>query len=227
MGLAAGKVGDKAEAADLSELRTAVDAGRVSALYVFDPGPDGSIGDTQWIVDARKRGTLPLLIVQGVLATDLARAADFVLPGASYVEKEASYTNDQGRLQGASRVIAPPGEAMEDWQILVNVGVALGVAFDYTSAAECARRHRAAVRRSAGARRHRDARLRTADGSPALASGVQSFRALEVGFHVPGSAAGEGRRRSVRGAAAARRDSVATDRDSLAERCTCGFDAPV
>ena len=53
-------------------------------------------------------GQLPLLIVQGVLLTDLARAADFVLPGASSVEKEASYTNDQGRLQGTARAIPPP-----------------------------------------------------------------------------------------------------------------------
>ncbi len=67
--------------------------------------------------------------------TPLARAADFVLPGASYVEKEASYTNQQGRLQGASRAFAPPGEAMEDWQILVNAAIALGVTFGYTSAA--------------------------------------------------------------------------------------------
>ena len=66
----------------------------------------------------------------------LARAADFVLPGASFVEKEASYTNDQGRLQGASRVIPPPGDAKEDWQILVNIGVALGVAVGYASAAD-------------------------------------------------------------------------------------------
>src|SRR5262249_57430122 len=55
--------------------------------------------------------------------------------GASYVEKEASYTNGQGRLQGTGRAIAPPGDAMEDWQILVNLGVALGVTFDHTSAA--------------------------------------------------------------------------------------------
>jgi len=81
------------------------------------------------------RGRLPLLIVQGVLLTDLARAADFVLPGASYVEKEASYTNEQGRLQGTARAIPPPGEAMDDWQILVNLGIALGVPFKYTSAA--------------------------------------------------------------------------------------------
>src|SRR5262249_34033558 len=121
--------------ADISTLRLAVEEGRVSALYVFDPGPDGSLGDTSWIVDARKRGRLPLLIVQGVLLTDLARAADFVLPGASYVEKEASYTNDHGRLQGTARAIPTPGDAMEDWQILVNLATALGVRFDYASPA--------------------------------------------------------------------------------------------
>jgi NADH-quinone oxidoreductase subunit G len=67
--------------------------------------------------------------------TELARAADFVLPGASYVEKEASYTNEQGRLQGTSRAIPAPGDAMEDWQILVNLSAVLGVPFDYASPA--------------------------------------------------------------------------------------------
>jgi NADH-quinone oxidoreductase subunit G len=134
-GLARGAVGDDVRDADLSALRQAVAAGRVTALYVFDPGPQGSLGDVKWILDARARGALGLLIVHGALMTDLARAADFVLPGASYVEKEASYTNQQGRLQATSRAMAPPGDAMEDWQIIVNVGVALGVRFDYASAA--------------------------------------------------------------------------------------------
>jgi NADH-quinone oxidoreductase subunit G len=135
-GLTPGSVGDDVQAPDVAALKEAVESGRVSALYVFDPGPDGSIGDTTWIVAARTRGVLPLLIVQGVLTSDLVRAADFVLPGASYVEKDASYTNDQGHLQGAARAIPPPGEAMEDWQILVNLGVALGVPFDYASPAQ-------------------------------------------------------------------------------------------
>jgi len=134
-GLAPGTPGDAVGTADIAALRKAVEGGRVTALYVFDPGPEGSLGDTAWIAEARKRGTLPLLIVQGVLMTDLARAADFVLPGASYVEKEASYTNEQGRLQGTARAMDPPGDAMEDWQILVNLGAALGVRFDYTTAA--------------------------------------------------------------------------------------------
>jgi NADH-quinone oxidoreductase subunit G len=134
-GLVPGAPGNDAREADVAALREAVEANRVTALYVFDPGPGGSLGDTKWIVDARTRGALGLLIVQGVLMNDLARAADFVLPGASYVEKEASYTNHQGRLQGTSRAFAPPGDAMEDWQILVNAGLALGVKFGYTSPA--------------------------------------------------------------------------------------------
>jgi anaerobic selenocysteine-containing dehydrogenase len=134
LGLLPGAVGAEVKEADVAALRADVEAGRVAALYVFDPGPDGSIGNIDWIADARARGSLPLLIVQGVLMTSLVRAADFVLPGASYAEKEASYTNEQGRLQGTARAIPPPDDAMEDWQIIVNVGVAVGVPFNYTSA---------------------------------------------------------------------------------------------
>jgi predicted molibdopterin-dependent oxidoreductase YjgC len=134
--LAPGRSGDPQGPADVSALQADVAAGRVSALYVFDPGPDGSIGDTRWILEARTAGRLPLLVVQAVVLNDLSRAADFVLPGASYAEKEASYTNDQGRLQGTARAIPTPGEAQEDWQILVNLSAAFGVPFDYTSGAD-------------------------------------------------------------------------------------------
>jgi NADH-quinone oxidoreductase subunit G len=137
-GFVPGKVGDEVRdegSLASSELRKAVENGNVSALYVFEPGPEGSLGDVDWLIKARQSGKLPLLIVQGVLMTDLARAADFVLPGASYVEKEASYTNGQGRLQGTARAIPLPGDAMEDWQILVNLATAAGLTFDYTAAA--------------------------------------------------------------------------------------------
>ena len=53
-GLVPGSVGDAGARADLSALQAAVEAGRVSALYVFDPGPDGSLGDVGWIVEARE-----------------------------------------------------------------------------------------------------------------------------------------------------------------------------
>ena len=116
---------------DLTRLRTDVEAGRVKAVYVLDPGPDGSIGDVSWLVAARRSGTLPLLVVQGVLMTELAAAADIVLPGTAWVEKDGIFTNDQGRVQASSRAIAPPGEAREDWQILVSVARSLGLTMPY------------------------------------------------------------------------------------------------
>jgi NADH-quinone oxidoreductase subunit G len=129
LGVAATADGD----ADLSALGSAIDQGRVSVLYILDPGPDGSLGDVSWIVDARKSGRLPVLIYEGVLQTDLARIADVVLPGAAWVEKDATYTNEKGLVQAASKAINAPGEAVEDWQILTSVGAALGLPYTYTT----------------------------------------------------------------------------------------------
>ena len=122
-------------ASDIAAFRSDVEQGRVKALYVFDPAPEGYIGDVSWVIEARRSGKLPLLIVQGVLMSPLAQAADVVLAGASWIEKDGAFVNGQGRLQAAARVIEPPGEAQEDWQIFVNVALALGVPLDYTSSA--------------------------------------------------------------------------------------------
>ncbi len=130
---------------DLSALRSAVETGAVRALYVLDPGPEGSMGDVSWILAARTAGTLPLLVVQGVLMTELAAAADVVLPGAAWIEKDAIYTNDQGRVQAASRAIAPPGEALEDWQVLSRVGSALGLTLGFSSSNDVRRALAAAM----------------------------------------------------------------------------------
>ena len=112
--------------ADVTGLRAAVDTGAVKLLYVIDTGPDGSLGDTEWILAARQAGKISTLIVQGVLKTELAEAADIVLPGCASVEKDATFTNMTGHVQASSRVIMPPGDAVEDWQILSKVALALG-----------------------------------------------------------------------------------------------------
>jgi NADH-quinone oxidoreductase subunit G len=122
-------------APDLSAVRAEVEAGRVSALYVLDPGPEGSLGDVAWVVAARADGKVPLLVYQGVLMNDLSRAADIVLPGAAWVEKEATFTNDQGRVQAAARVFASPGEARDDREILIAVAGVLGRQVPYQTVA--------------------------------------------------------------------------------------------
>jgi NADH-quinone oxidoreductase subunit G len=115
--------------ADTASLEAELKAGGVRVLYVFDPGPDGSLGEpalVDAVLEAKRSGRIATLIVQGVLHTPLAEAADIVLPGSAYVEKDATYTNMQGRVQATSRAIVPPGEAGEDWQILAKLGVVFG-----------------------------------------------------------------------------------------------------
>jgi NADH-quinone oxidoreductase subunit G len=61
------------------------------------------------------------------------------------VEKDAIYTNDNGRVQGAAGAILPPGEAREDWQILANFGSLLGLTFSYRSSDDVRRALAAAM----------------------------------------------------------------------------------
>ena len=112
---------------DLSALRAAVEGGHVETLFVFDPGPPGSIGDLAWIATARKDGRLPLLIVQGVVRSELTDAADFVLPGSTAFERDGAYTNDQGKVQGAAAVTTPPGEALDNGLVLEKFAMLFGV----------------------------------------------------------------------------------------------------
>jgi len=102
-------------------------------LFVLDPGPDGSTGDVAWVAQAKQAGKLRTLIYQGTQSTDLAKVADVILPGAAWVEKDATYTNDKGLLQPVSKVINAPGDAVEDWQILTSIAAALGLMLDYKS----------------------------------------------------------------------------------------------
>ena len=104
-----------------------------------------SIGDTDWILAARAAGKIKTLIVQGALLTPLAEAADIVLAGSAWVEKDATYTNMTGHVQASSRAITPPGDAGEDWQILQKLSVVFGSPVAYASAGDV----RAAIARGA------------------------------------------------------------------------------
>jgi NADH-quinone oxidoreductase subunit G len=111
---------------DITALRSEIDEGRLSSLYVFDPGPEGSLGDVSWVAAARRSGRLKFLVYHGVLLGEIARAADIVLPGAAWVEKDSTYTNDQGRVQAAARAFPPPADALDDREIFLRVAAALG-----------------------------------------------------------------------------------------------------
>jgi NADH dehydrogenase (ubiquinone) Fe-S protein 1 len=84
--------------------------------------------------DLNKAGAF--VIYQGHHGDKGAEIADVVLPGAAYTEKNATYVNTEGRAQEARYVVAPPGKAREDWQILRALSEVLGSPLPYDTIAQ-------------------------------------------------------------------------------------------
>jgi NADH-quinone oxidoreductase subunit G len=118
-------------------------AARVGGLDIgFAPGAGGR--DTAGILAGAEAGEIAVVYLLGADEVDMARlskafvvyqghhgdagahAADVVLPGAAYTEKNAIYVNTEGRVQLAQRAAYPPGDAREDWAILRALSEVLG-----------------------------------------------------------------------------------------------------
>ena len=123
-------------------------AARVGGLDLgFVPGNGGR--DTAGILDGAAAGDVEVVYLLGADEIDTAKlknafvvfqghhgdtgahAADVILPGAAYTEKNGTYVNTEGRVQLARQAGFPPGEAREDWTIIRALSAALGKALPF------------------------------------------------------------------------------------------------
>ncbi len=86
--------------------------------------------DTVFLIGADEIDTARLgkafVVYQGHHGDRGAAAADVILPGAAYTEKNASWVNTEGRLQRGKLAVFPPGDAKEDWKILRALSEVIG-----------------------------------------------------------------------------------------------------
>jgi len=66
-------------------------------------------------------GGLDFLVVQDIFMTETARLADVVLPGASFAEKDGTFTCSERRVQRVRKAVNSPGEAKTDLAIIDQV----------------------------------------------------------------------------------------------------------
>jgi NADH-quinone oxidoreductase subunit G len=118
-------------------------AARVGGLELgLLPGKGGR--DVAGILEGAEAGEIDLVLLVGADEVDTqklgrafvvylghhgdrgAAAADVVLPGAAYTEKNATWVNTEGRPQRGRLAVFPPGEAREDWKVLRALSEALG-----------------------------------------------------------------------------------------------------
>jgi predicted molibdopterin-dependent oxidoreductase YjgC len=76
---------------------------------------------------------LDFLVVQDIFLTETAQLAQVVLPGASFAEKEGTFTNTERRVQLIRRAIPPVGDSKPDWQIVAALATRLGLPLHYDS----------------------------------------------------------------------------------------------
>ncbi len=119
----------------VTEMINAVGDGRLRALYVMGENPavsDPDLNHAHHCLDQTE-----FMVVQDIFLTETAQLAHVVLPAASFIEKEGTFTGTDRRVQLLQKAVEPPGSARPDWQIICDVARKMGASgFEFASAKE-------------------------------------------------------------------------------------------
>jgi formate dehydrogenase major subunit len=114
--------------------KLADEPGQVKCLYIMGENPMLSDPDLHHVEKGLKNAEF--MVVQDIFMTETAQLADVVLPAACFAEKEGTQTSTERRVQKWRKAQDPPGQAKADWQIISELGAAMGYEkqFPYKSA---------------------------------------------------------------------------------------------
>ncbi|NNE65903.1 MAG: molybdopterin-dependent oxidoreductase [Pyrinomonadaceae bacterium] len=124
------------EGQNLNVMMKSVIKGKMRGLYVM--GEDIVISEPNASkLEVGLNENCDFLVCQEIFHNVTTRFADVVLPGACFAEKDGVFTNSDRRVQRVRKAVDPPGEAREDWKILIEVAQKSGYPMpDYASPAE-------------------------------------------------------------------------------------------
>ena len=108
----------------VTEIISGLGTGEIRGLYIMGENPMISDPDQNHVRECLNKAEF--VVVQDLFLTDTAVFADVVLPGASFAEKDGTFTNTERRCERIKKVIDPAGEAKADWKILCEVARACG-----------------------------------------------------------------------------------------------------
>ena len=109
----------------------------IKALYVMGSETLLAFPDQELVKAALTK--VPFLIVQDLFMTEIGKLADVFLPACSFIEKDGSFTNIEGRVQKFKKAVEPRGQSKPDWQIVAEMMSRLGKPVPYFSPRDVAR----------------------------------------------------------------------------------------
>ncbi|HAN17594.1 MAG: formate dehydrogenase subunit alpha [Bacteroidetes bacterium GWC2_33_15] len=117
------------------EIMHAAHEGKIKALYIMGENPMLTDPDLNHTEHAIKK--LGFLVVQDIFHTETTPYADVILPASSFAEKDGTFVNSDRRVLRVRKAVELPGEAREDWKIVVAIAEKMGYNIGkYTNAAE-------------------------------------------------------------------------------------------
>lgn len=117
-----------------TEVLEAANEGKIKGLYIFGEDPIVTDPDTGHVHNALSN--IDFLVVQELFMTETAAYADVILPGASYAQKEGTFTNTERRVQRVRKAVELEGEQRLDTDILYDLMSRMGYPSEYKSASE-------------------------------------------------------------------------------------------
>jgi len=116
----------------LSEMFDAACTGKIKAMYIIGENPMLSDPNLEHIEKALR--SLEFLVVQDIFPTETTALAHVVLPGASFAEKDGTFTNTERRVQRVRKAIEPVSGCRPDWLVTCQIAQKMGApGFDYKS----------------------------------------------------------------------------------------------
>lgn len=116
------------------EIINDVHADGINSMYVMGENPAMSDPDQHHTRSGLAK--LKHLVVQDIFFTETAWFADVILPATAHAEKEGTFTNTNRQVQLGRPAVPPPGEARQDWKIIVDLANELGLNWQYKSVSE-------------------------------------------------------------------------------------------
>ncbi len=111
------------------EIMDAIHDGDITGMYVMGENP--AMSDPDQIHAREALAMLDHLVVQDIFLTETCWHADVVLPASAHAEKLGTFTNTNRQVQLGRPALDPPGEARQDWELIVELANRIGLDWNY------------------------------------------------------------------------------------------------
>ncbi len=107
--------------------------GNFKGIFILGEDPAQTDPDLHHVRKALE--AVEFLVVQDIFPTETTRFADVILPGASFAEKDGTFTNGERRVQRVRKAI-PPLAGMAEWEVLCKLSTLMGYPMSYNNPSE-------------------------------------------------------------------------------------------